>query len=233
MTVYVFMQGLVRPSASKVVEVIRAIKKAMNGDCKVWYSTWETSEPLDEIEKEVDRLVISPEPSVSHITKYTTAARMHEATGEAITRPDTYRWLRSQTYACFYARWALMKLFALGECSDTDTVIRIRSDTRLEFEPAYLQKLVKSPESYHVYPAAGRGVLFDDCFGISSYANMKKVWTYTSFDEHEQEVYESRNPEDFCQRAVLRNQIPVEFLDPTRVQFYIHRPGVDGVQLPV
>jgi hypothetical protein len=230
MTVYVFMQGLVRPSPSKVIEVIRSIKNALNGECKVWYSTWETTEPLDEIRNEVDRLILSPEPSLSHITRYFPSVTMFERTGESVSRPDTYRWLKSLTYGCFYVRWALMKLFELGECSDTDTVIRIRSDTRLDFEPAYLQELVKITDKYHVFPADGRGVVFDDCFGISSYANMKKVWTYTSFEQYEQNVSEAMNGEDLCKRAVERNQIPVQFLDPKRVRFYVHRPGVDGDQ---
>jgi hypothetical protein len=222
MTVYLFLSGPIRPSAAEVLQVIRTFRSCID-DCKIWVSTWETTEPLDEIAAEVDRLIVSPQPQTDHLRAKTTQAV--DAERYKISKPNIYNWCKNAHVGTFLSVQGMTKFFEVGECSDTDIVIRLRSDVLFPIDPEHARSMIANPEYYHVIDRSGSGVHFDEWFGLSSYANMKKVWSFTTTADFESELSRSFNGEEFIRRCVERHNIPIKYIDETKIDISLLRPG--------
>jgi hypothetical protein len=222
MTVFVFVSGPIRPSVADVIHVIRTFRSRA-GECKVWVSTWETSEPLDELAAEVDKLIVSPQPKTDHLTAKTRQGAKYT---EHEDRPAVYTWLMNAHIGSFLSVQGITKLFELGECADDDVVIRLRSDAVFLADPSHIQDMIATPEYYHALERDVNGDKhFDEWFGLSTYANMKKVWSFTTLEEHEFRLSISFNGEDFIRSSVLKHGIPIKYIDETKVDTYLLRPG--------
>jgi hypothetical protein len=193
----------------------------------VWVSTWETSEPLDELASEVDKLIVSAQPATDHLT----ARAIQSATYiEHSDRPDLYNWLKKANIGSFLSVQGITKLFELGECADDDIVIRLRIDALFLVDPTHIHEMIASPEYYHVIQREVMGRrLFDEWFGLSTYKNMKKVWSFTTLDEHESLLSISFNGEDFIKRSVEKHDIPIKYIDETKIDICLIR--ANGVRV--
>ena len=226
MTVFVFVSGPIRTSVSDVLHVIRTFRSRV-GECKVWVSTWETSEPLDELASEVDKLIVSAQPATDHLTARTIQGATYI---ENADRPDLYKWLMNAHIGSFLSVQGITKLFELGECADDDIVIRLRIDALFLVDPSHIREMIASPEYYHVIQRYVMGDRhFDEWFGLSTYKNMKKVWSFTTLGEHESLLSISFNGEDFIKKSVEKHDIPIKYIDETKVDICLIR--ANGVRV--
>jgi hypothetical protein len=221
MTVFMFVSGPIRPSVADVLNVIRTFRSRV-GECKVWVSTWETDEPLNELAAEVDKLIISPQPKTDHLIRRTLQGATYI---DNESRPDIYTWLKNSHIGSFLSVQGITKLFDIGECMDDDIVIRLRSDALFLVDPSSIHEMIANPEYYHVIDRKGSDVHFDEWFGLSTYANMKKVWSFTSIEDHEYRMSISFSGEDFIKRSVEKHGIPIKYIDETKLDICLLRPN--------
>lgn len=100
--------------------------------------------------------------------------------------------------------------------SDSDAVIRIRTDAIFEFDPEYLQSILTSPPTTYL---SKRGDGFD-WFAFTTFGVLRRTWEFTNLNEYNIAVSNSWNPEDVIKRRV---PIPIQYIDPTKVLTYILR----------
>ena len=99
--------------------------------------------------------------------------------------------------------------------SDGDRVLRIRTDSMLELDPAYLASILASPPAY----LAKKGDGFD-WFAFTTFGHLKQTWCFRDIQDFNRQLGLSWNPENLIARRV---PVPVTFLDSTRVDAYILR----------
>ena len=210
MKVKVFMSGPIRPSEEAVLEVIQTLRRQLQ-DCVIFLSTWE-SPNVSRIKDAVDYYFESPEPRNEDIANVVTER----------TRQQRELGLSDETPGCKYALYKMLygvenvcKL-ATPYIEDTDIVMRIRTDSVFLFSPGYVETLLSHANNSYI---ARKGDGFD-WFCITTFANLKRIWCFSSLKEYNNSVYKSWNPEEVIQRRV---HIPIVYLDPSMSEYYIIR----------
>jgi len=207
---HVFISGPIRPSLNLILLCLRTLKDQLP-PCKIWFSTWDTSEPLNALRAEVDVLIVNPEPIF----------RSNAKTFEGRAYPNSVDGTNARTFKMFAG---IENIFKVAQCADDDIVIRFRSDLLAKFAPGYLQHFIEGGK--HGYVTRRRFTslcAFDDWFGITTYANMKKVWCHGSLQEFEENMNASHNPEDMVKRRVEKHGLRVLQIDERRIDFAICR----------
>jgi hypothetical protein len=207
---HVFISGPIRPSLNLVIFCLRTLKSQLP-PCKIWFSTWETGEPLNVLRAEVDVLIVNPEPMFMSKAK----------TFEARAYPNTTDGSSARTFKMFVG---IENIFKVAQCADDDIVIRVRSDLLAKFTPGYLQHFIEGGKyGYVTRRRVSSLVGFDDWFAITTYANMKKVWCHGSLQEFEENMNSSHNPEDMVKRRVEKHGLRVLQIDERCIDFAICR----------
>jgi len=206
----ILMSGPIRPSEDAVLEVIQSLRRQFP-DCVVFFSTWATSS-ASRVKGLVDYYSESPEPRKEDIDRLVTER----------TRQQRELGLSDETPGCKYALYKMLRgvenvcKLASPYVQDSDIVMRIRTDSMFLFSPGYMDTLL--PHATHSY-IARKGDGFD-WFCLTTFANMKRIWCFSSLHEYNNSVYRSFNPEDVIQRRV---HIPIVYLDPSQSEYYILR----------
>ena len=207
---HVFISGPIRPSMNEVLLCLRTLKSQLP-PCKIWFSTWETSESLDTLRAEVDMLIVNPEPTFTPNAK-TLQLRGYPVIPNGIT---------SRILKMFIG---VENIFKVAQCAPNDTVIRFRSDLLANFAPGYLEQMIGVSKRGYVTRRRRTSVVgFDDWFGISSYANMRNVWCHGGLPEFEENMNASYNAEDMVKRRVEKHGLRLLQIDETKVDFAICR----------
>jgi len=111
-------------------------------------------------------------------------------------------------------------LLARPYLSDSDLVMRVRTDSFCSFDPIYFQSLLKSlqetPSQYITKHGHG-----SDWFGLSSFKYFRQTWIFRDLEEYNQAVREAWNPE---QLILNRAPVPVTTLDYAYINMYVLRP---------
>ena len=118
---------------------------------------------------------------------------------------STFRMLHGVKHVCQLAEPYL---------TDSDKVLRFRTDSMFTFEPGYLETLLKS--SNYV---AKKGDGFD-WFAITTFGLFKQVWCFSDMEEYNRAVSRAWNPEGV---VLGRVSVPIEYIDLEKVHCYIIR----------
>ena len=215
--IHVFISGPIRPSIADVLTCLRPLKSQLP-PCKIWFSTWETDVSLDELRKEVDVLIVKPEPTI---------------VPDALTREAGYfpEPCKGQNARIFKMFCGIEHIFASATCDNNDIVIRTRSDVVAKFDTNYLTEMLEAARSgYVVRRRKTSRCAFDDWFGISTFANMKNVWCFRDMRAFEKHMNTSWNAEDMVKRKVDEHKIPIVGLEESRIDFYILREGSEQLR---
>ena len=208
---HVFISGPIRPSMNDVLLCLQTLK-AQLPPCKIWFSTWETSQPLDTLRAEVDVLIVNPEP----------VFRSHAKTFEARAYPNRPDGNTARTFKMFVG---IENIFKVAHCIYDDIVIRFRSDLLARFAPGYLQRLIDvSKYGYVTRRRKTSYVGLDDWFGVATYAAMRNVWCHGSLQEFERNMNVSHNAEDMVKRRVDAHGLRILQIDETKIDFALCRP---------
>ena len=199
------MSGPLRPTAWGVLFGLRRLKAALP-PCKVWLCTW--SDVPYTLRSEVDVVIVKPEPVVTTMSR-TWQMRIYP---ESITLLDgLVKMIKGVEH-----------IIEVADCAPDDLVIRIRTDMHATFSPGYLAELLEAGKtSYVVRNRTSSGIGFDDWFGITTFANMKRVWSFPDLDAS---INEAWNGEDLIYRKV-KDQIPITFIREDKINCYILRSG--------
>ena len=209
---HVFISGPIRPSLNDVLLCLRTLKSQLP-PCKIWFSTWETSQSLDTLRAEVDVLIVNPEPNF----------RSKAKTFEARAYPNTTDGFNSRTFKMFVG---VENIFKVAQCAPDDIVIRFRSDLLARFAPGYLQRLIDiSKYGYVTRRRKTSYVGLDDWFGVATYATMKNVWCHGSLQEFEENMNASHNAEDMVKRRVEKYARRILQIEEKQIDFAICRTG--------
>ena len=211
--IHVFISGPIRPSMNDVLLCLRTLK-AQLPPCKIWFSTWETSESLDTLRAEVDELIVSPEPT------FIPGAKLLQQLIGYQTRSSVI------AHGIFRMFVGVENIFKVAQCAEDDIVIRFRSDLLATFSPGCLQGLIEGGKHgyYVVRPRESSHVWFDDWFGIATYANMRKVWCHGSLQEFEENMNAAvYNAEEMLKRRVKKHGLPILPINEKYIDFALCR----------
>lgn len=209
MVTSILMSGPIRPDETSVLQVIASLRRQFP-DSRIYLSTW-TENPT--IRAAVDVYQAVSEPTDDEIRRAVpTTTRQHVELG----LPDTTPGGRLSTYRMIYGVQSVCEL-ASPFLKDTDRVLRIRTDSMLELDPAYRQLLLEAPPAY----LAKKGDGFD-WFAFTTFGLLKQTWCFRDLSHFTRELARAWNPE-----VLLRQRVPVAitYLDPTRTDAYILREG--------
>lgn len=203
MTPTILMSGPIRPSVPVVLENIASLRLQFPTS-RIFLSTW-TESP--EVRAAVDFYEACPEPSEDDIRRavpYVTSGHVNLPDTTAGGRISMYRMIYGVERVCTLARPYL---------SDSDLIIRIRTDSFFKFEPDYLQELLSTPPAYLAKKGNG-----SDWFVMSSFELFRRVWLFRDLPEYHQNIVKVSGPELLLEARV---PVPITRLDRTRVDMYI------------
>jgi len=183
--------------------------KAQLPPCKIWFSTWETSESLDTLRAEVDELIVNREPIF----------RSKAKTFEGRAFPNSQNGMTARTFKMFVG---VENIFKVAQCAPNDIVIRFRSDLLAKFNPGYLQQLIEGGKHGYVTRRRKTSIVgFDDWFGIATYTNMMNVWCHRGgFEENMNASY---NAEDMVKRRAEKHGLQILQIDESKIDFALCR----------
>jgi hypothetical protein len=216
---HVFISGPIRPSLNDVLLCIRTLKSQLP-PCKIWFSTWETSEPLDLLRAEVDTLIVNREPIFLSKAK----------TWEARAYPNTTDGVTARTFKMFVG---IENIFKVAQCAPDDIVIRFRSDLLANFAPGYLQQLIEAGSNGYVTRKRKTSVVeFDDWFAVTTYTNMRNVWChYGGIQDFEDNMNRSHNAEDMVKRRAEKHGLHILQIDEKQIDFALCRANNERYRL--
>lgn len=203
----ILMSGPIRPSEEAVLSVIASIRRQFP-ESRLFLSTWTESAA---IRAAVDVMHVTPEPSDADILRCVTQRTIQH---RQLALPDTIPGGPISTYKMMYGVQCVCSL-AAPFLTDSDRVLRIRTDSMLELDPDYLQTILASPPEY----LAKKGDGFD-WFAFTTFGALKQTWCFNDIQEFNRELGASWNPENLIVRRVPGRST---FLDPTRMDAYILR----------
>jgi hypothetical protein len=206
----IVITGPIRPSEDAVLDVIQTLRQQFP-TATLFLSTW-TNQTSSRIKMVVDHYFEVPEPTDEEITYIVTERTQQQ---RSVGLPDNAPGSKYSIYKMIYGMETICK-YASPYIQDSDIVMRIRTDSMFLFSQGYFDTLL--PQSNHSY-IARKGDGFD-WFCLTTFANLKRIWCFTSIDEYNKCVYDAWNPEDLIRRRV---HIPILFLDTSRVECYILR----------
>ena len=205
--IHLFVSGPVRPSVQDTLRCLRTLRVQLP-PCKVWFSTWETDLPLDDIRAEVDVLIVNREPQdVISFFKGRTRQIRELPHLEAGWVPSIYR---------MYV--GIENIFRVASCDPNDIVIRTRTDLLVNTTPEYMLQLIDRAK--HEYVSIGP---CRDWFGISTYTTMKAVWLFPTLRALEEHMNASWNAEEMVFRRVGMSGVPLHIVDGAQVDICILR----------
>lgn len=209
MVTSILMSGPIRPDEATVLQVIASLRRQVP-DSRIYLSTW-TESPA--VRAAVDVYQAVPEPTDAEIRRaVTTRTRQHAE----LNLPDTTPGGVLSIYRMLYGVQLVCSL-AAPFLSDSDRVLRIRTDSIVEIDPAYLRSLLESPPAY----LAKKGDGFD-WFALTTFGILKQVWCFPDLQTFNRELARAWNPESLVARRV---PCAVTYLDPSRTEAYILREG--------
>ena len=208
---HVFISGPIRPSMNDVLLCLRTLKSQLP-PCKIWFSTWETSESLDTLRAEVDELIVNREPIF----------RSKAKTWEARAYPNTPDGFNSRTFKMFVG---VENIFKVAQCAPDDIVIRFRSDLLANFSPGYLQQLIEGGKHGYVTRRRKTSLVdFDDWFAVAKYSDMRNVWChYGGLQDFEENMNNSHTAEDMVKRRAEKHGLRIFQIDEKRIDFALCR----------
>jgi hypothetical protein len=206
---HVFMSGPIRPSVAEVLLSVRTLKSQLPPS-KIWLSTWETTEPLDELRSEVDVLLVNPEPRG--------AESFGGRTRQMRELPNETKGWAANVFKMFTG---VENIFRIASCANNDIVIRVRTDVFFTCDPEYLPSLLEAAKTSYV----ARSDKCDDWFGIGTYAAIKNIWCWRDLAELETTMNRSWNTENIIYNKALLHAIPVLKMDPSKIDICILRAG--------
>lgn len=207
MEMSILMSGPIRPSEDAVLSVIASLRRQFPA-ARIFLSTWSESPA---VRAAVDVYQCVPEPAQEDILRSVTSRTIQH---RQLNLPDTTPGGVLSTYKMLYGVQRVCEL-AAPFLSDTDRVLRIRTDSMLEIDPDYLQSILASPPDY----LAKKGDGFD-WVAFTTFGCLKATWCFRDLQEYNQAVAAAWNPEALVLRRV---PVPVTYLDPSRVDAYILR----------
>lgn len=205
----VLMSGPIRPSVEAVLSVIASVRKQFPS-ARLYLSTW-TDAPA--IRAAVDVYSWTPEPSTEDIQR---AVRVRTVQHEQLNLPDDTPGGKLALYKMIYGVQCVCLL--ASDLTDTDRVVRIRTDSIVDIAPDYLPELLALPPTTYI-TKRGDGL---DWFALTTFATLKRTWMFPSLDAYTRAVETAWNPESLISRRI---PTPIVYLDPTRVDTYILRDG--------
>lgn len=207
-SIKILISGPIRPSEDAVISIIKAVRDQIPNSC-IFLSTW-GGQLTDKIRNAVDFAGETPEPTEQFIQKMVSArTRQQRALGTQ---------LEGWTYTIFKMIYGVQCVCDLARphVNDTDIAIRIRTDSMFQFHPDYLQSLLANSSKAYI---AKKGDGFD-WFAITPYSVLRSVWYFSNIQEYNTTVERSWNAESIIQSRV---PVPIEYLDPLKVDAYIIR----------
>jgi len=178
----------------------------------VWFSTWKTDLPLDELRSEVDALIIVPEPTNVDTFFKARTQQMRQL-------PNETRGWASNVYKMFVG---VEEIFKIAPLANDDIVIRARADVFFKCDPNHLQELLERAKTCYV----SRSDRCDDWFGIGTYATIKNIWCWRNLTELETMMNKSWNTENVIYNKAVMYNIPIVKMDPTKVDICIMRSNM-------
>jgi hypothetical protein len=212
---HVFISGPIRPTMNDVLLCLRTLK-AQLPPCKIWFSTWETSQSLDILRAEVDVLIVNPEPT------FIPGAKLLQQLIGYPTRTSVI------AHGIFRMFVGVENIFKVAQCAPDDIVIRFRSDLLAKFSPGCLESLIEGGKlgCYVARMRESSLVWFDDWFGIATYANMRNVWCHGSYQEFEENMNAAvYSAEEMVKRRVKKHGIPILHINEKYIDFTLCRPN--------
>lgn len=206
----ILMSGPIRPSEDAVIEVIQTLRRQFPMST-IFLSTW-TSSTTSRVKNMVDYFFEIPEPRNEDINRHVTAQTYQQ---RDLGQPDNAPGCKYSLYKMVHGVEQVCKN-AAPYVQDSDIVMRIRTDSVFLFQPEYLQTLL--PHAANTY-IARKGSGFD-WIGITTFANLKRIWCFSSLEDYNTCVSRAWNPEDLILRRVT---IPLLYLDASMVEYYILR----------
>lgn len=204
----VLMSGPIRPNESAVLEVIQAIRSQIP-QSRIFLSTW-TDSPG--IRAAVDVYQVIREPSDFEIATHVTGRTVQQ---RQLNLPDNTPGCKFSTYRMFYGVGCVCGL-ARPYLTDSDRVLRIRTDAILRFDPDYLQSLLTAPSSTYI-AKAGDGF---DWFALTAFGTLLNTWSFSNMQEYNAWIEQCWNPEEAVRRRV---PVPIQYIDNEKVDAYILR----------
>lgn len=208
------MSGPIRPSVAIVLETIASLRRQFPKS-RIFLSTW--TENAD-VRAAVDFYDVCPEPPIEDIRRI-----VPYITSSAVGFPDTHNGGRVNMYRMIYGVERVCTL-ARPYLTDSDLVIRIRTDSFVEFEPAYLESLLASPPLYLAKAESG-----SDWFVMASFGLFRQVWLFRDLAEYHLAIQQSSGPEVLIERRV---PVPITHLDRDRVDIHIVRADLSKEYYP-
>lgn len=207
----ILMSGPIRPSEADVLANLASLRRQFPGS-RIFLSTWTDSAA---IRNAVDVYDVCEEPSEETIRR-----DVPSTTRQHAYLPDTVAGGRLSMYRMVYGVRRVIEI-ARQYLSESDLVLRIRTDSFVEFDPVYLRSLLDSPPEY----LAKRGNGFD-WVAMTSFGMFQRVWLFQSLQQYNQEVSLAWNPEALIETRV---PVPISYLDHDRVEMYVLKPN--GVKM--
>ncbi len=207
----VLMSGPIRPTEDAVLKVIENTRTEIPG-CEIFLCTWR-GQVTPRIQAAVDHLVEVDEPTGEEIARIGAAMTIQCKSMPELPR-EQWWW---GPYRMFYGVRKLCE-YAADHVTDSDIVVRRRTDHYISFPPGYFQQLYSSCERNNSYVVRQEtGV---DWFCITSFKTFKDTWVFKTIDEYNNAVGNSFNIEACIQRRIPTH---VEYYDKSLVDEYIIR----------
>lgn len=215
-----FISGPIRPSCDDVIKVISNLKNQFPNSI-IFFSTWKSNPENIKIKEFVNYFIETEEPTDEFIYNNIT-----NKTKQQLSQPDLYKWTLS-FYKMFYG---LKRIFdfineSKIQIGDNELCLRIRSDIIIEFNNGYINTIINNmTNQYFVDNRRNSGVSFDDCFCITDFSNMKKVWYYENIMKLNDDLKLSWNIEDLVKRKVTKENIDILYVDKNYLKnFFVLR----------
>lgn len=206
----VLMSGPVRPSEASVLSVIANVRRQLPG-CELFFCTW-TGQITPAIQAAVDHWTELEEPTGDEINQKVWARTRQFR--EAGLWDENWSW---PMYRMIHGVGHLLS-FAQPMLSDSDIVVRVRTDHWFTFDPGYLQELYRTAAMTDAY-VARQGAGFD-WVAMTRLSIFREVWVFESLEQYNREVDAAWNAETLIRNRV---RVPLVFYDKARVDEYIIR----------
>jgi hypothetical protein len=216
MTIRIFISGPIRPSEDAVRRAVLTIRSAFP-DAITYLFTWKTANPNTKLREEVDYYLEEDEPVIR----------------DKLATMPLYRGTVFWPESCYKMMYAVNKLCEFANPSETDIIIRIRTDAIFQFHTQTIlhEILSLATRGYIAWfsSSSGHEVFFNDWFGIAQYSLFKHGWRFETIEEFNY-MYSFRiNPEHVIRNNLISNNVSIFPLDMRYVNCYLLRKKDGGI----
>jgi hypothetical protein len=219
---HVLMTGPLRPSLNAVLHLHSQCREAFPG-CITYIAYWATTDSdRDHLATVFDHVFPLLQPTNEFIDA--------NVTGRTIQSRDAPRLWPHIFYTNYKATVSIRSLIELVNIPDSETVLRIRSDAYLLDISPNLSSFLETidVDTYYTIQrpvSSANGVC--DCFAITSFKTLKKVWSVN--DNFYNEVYSSVfNIENAVKKILSIRGVPNGIIPRDIIQFAICRKFTAG-----